>query len=413
MTLSLARRAERFPERTAVVDISEERLYAPAETIHENRVSYGELSRMAERTAEHLSALGVGAGDVVCLVTRNRVASLASLFACRRLEATLFPISHWLTPASVERPFEIVDPDLVVSEAAQRDLVRSIPYDRTVTLEELADADREDVPDREARGRDFAADAPLLLLHGDDGRPVAKYFADALERNCCAALVAWGLSAADVAPLTAPLSSPDGLVRAALPLLYVGATVLLDRAFDPGDALTAIEAENATVLLGRGRTVRDLAAESDFDAAVDTLQRVVYEGALDGDDVRTAYRERGVALARAFGRLECPTVFGQSVSPSDRDPAPGSEAEAADTTAVGPPMPDCRVRLVDSDGAVLEAEDEAEAEGRLQLSGPTLADGYVNAAGTDDENDRGRFEEGRITLEETVRRDADGNYHLP
>ncbi len=406
-----------------VVDVSEERLYAPAETIHENRVTYGELSAMATRTAEHLSALGVETGDVVCLVTRNRVASLALLFACRRLEATFFPISHWLTPASVERPFDVVDPDLVISEAAQRDLVRSIPFDRSVTLEELADADRDSFSDpasAEYEHDSGTTETPLLLLHGDGGRPVVGYSERALEWNCISNLVAWGLSSDDVVPLVTPLSAADGLVRAALSTLYVGGTLLLDRAFDPGDTLAAIESETATFLAGRNQSLSDLTAESGFADRADSLERAVVEGLMD-DEVRERYREAGVSVARAYGRLECPTALSQSfVAAGGRS----TDADPVDTGSrdLGYPVPDCRVRLRDEEGAVLEGE----ATGRLELSGPVVADGYVNAAGTDDEHrgaaadagnelsdnidGRGRFGDGWLETGERFQRAADGSY---
>ncbi|MXV62964.1 AMP-binding protein [Natronorubrum sp. JWXQ-INN-674] len=414
MTLSLARRADRFPDRTAVVDVSEERLYAPAETIHENRVSYAELAGMADRTAEHLAALGVESGDTVCLVTRNRVASLAVLFACRRLGATLAPISHWLTPVSVERPFDLLEPDLVVSEAAQRDLVRSIPFDRSVTLEELAESDRESVPDGSGHDRD--SDAPLLCVHGDDGRPVVGYSTRTIEWNCISSAVAWGLSGRDTVPLVTPLSAADGLVRTALSALYVGATLLLDRAFDPGDTLAAIDTADATFLAGRNQALSDLTAEAAFSDTVDSLERAVVEGPMS-DDVREQYREADVPVARAAGRLECPTAFSQPFA-TDVD----ASERTADEPGVGRPIPDCRARLIDEEGAVLEGE----SEGRLELSGPVVADGYVNAAGTDDENwdesadiqreecsdtdDRGRFEEGWFDTGDRFTRTANGVY---
>ena len=416
VTLSLARRAERFPDRTAIVDVSEERLYAPAETIHENRVTYDELSAMATRTAEHLSALGVETGDIVCLVTRNRVASLALLFACRRLEATFFPISHWLTPASVERPFDGTDPDLVVSEAAQRDLVRSIPFDRTVTLDELAEADRDSFEATDGSGGEL----PLLLLHGDDGRPIVGYSERALEWNCISNLVTWRLSADDVVPLVTPLSAADGLVRAALSTLYVGGTLLLDRAFDPGDTLVAVESERATFLAGRNQSLSDLTAESGFADRADSLERVVVEGPMD-DDVRERYREAGVSVARAYGRLECPTALSQSLESTDASSST-AESPTRNATDVGRPVPDCRVRLRDADGTVLEGE----ATGRLELSGPVVAGGYVNAAGTDDENrdagadvrnelsddidGRGRFGDGWFETGERFRRTSKDAY---
>ncbi|MFC6769536.1 AMP-binding protein, partial [Natrinema soli] len=328
VTLSLARRAEHFPDRTAVVDISERRLYAPAETIHEDRVSYKGLSTIAERTAERLSTLDIGSGDTVCLVTRNRVAALALFFACRRLGATFAPISHLLTPASVERPFDVLEPDLVVSEAAQRDLVRSIPFDRSVTLEELSETDRADV---DADEQPSAANPPLAL-HGETGRPVAGYSSAAIERNCLTGVAAWGLAANDIVPLTAPLSTPAGLVRVALSVLYAGGTLLLDRAFDPGDALTAIDQKGATLLPGRETVLRDLAAESGFADAVASLERAICEAPI-GDDVVAAYRDRGVPVARVYGRLECPTALSQGFE-TESDSA-GADV---DGTAVGRPV---------------------------------------------------------------------------
>ncbi len=414
MTLSLARRADHFPDRTAVVDVSEDRLYAPAETVHEDRVSYGELSALAGRTAERLAALEIGPGDTVCLVTRNRVAALALVFACRRLGATLAPISHLLTPASVERPFAVLEPEIVVAEAAQRDLVRSIPFDRSVTLKELSETDRAgvEVDDRRPDGY------PLLALHGESGRPIAGYASETIERNCRTGIAAWGLAANDVVPLTTPLSTPGGLVRVALSVLSVGGTLLLDRAFDPGDAATAIAEEGATLLPGRAPVLRDIAAEPGFDAAADSLERAICEAPV-GADVIDAYRDRDVSVARVHGRLECPTALSEGV-PDDRRDDDGSSADGA---PVGRPVPDCRARLVDDDGAVLEAA----ADGRLQLSGPVVADGYVSAAGTDDERpegpaaleraddeagDRGRFVDGWFDTGDRFRRDEAGTYYL-
>ncbi len=411
VTLSLARWADRFPDRTAVVDISEDRLYAPAETIHEDRVSYGALSAIADRTAERLATLGIGPGDTVCLVTRNRVATLGLFFACRRLGATLAPVSHLLTPASVERPFGVLEPEIVVAEAAQRDLVRSIPFDRSVTLAELSETDRAGVEVDDRR----PGDAPLLALHGQSGRPVAGYASETLKRNCRTAVAAWGLAANDVVPLTTPLAAPDGLVRVALSVVYVGGTLLLDRAFDPGDAATAIAEEGATLLPGRATVLRDIAAETGFDAAADRLERAVCEAPVD-DDVIETYRDRDVPVARAYGRLECPTALSEGFVGDTR-------VDESEGSPVGRPVPDCRARLVDDEGTVLEGA----ADGRLQLSGPVVADGYVNAAGTadeqrdeptalertgDDAGDRGWIADGWFDTGDRFRRDEAGTYYL-
>ena len=407
VTLSLARRADHFPDRTAVVDISERRLHVPAETIHEDRVSYEELSTIATRTAERLSMLNVCPGETVCLVTRNRIVSLALFFACRRLGITFAPISHLLTPASVTRPFEALEPDLVVFEAAQRDLVRSIPFDRSVTLEELTGTDRESFDVDEQR----TAATPALALHGGTGRPVAGYTAETIERNCITSVAVWGLAANDVVPLTTPLSTAQSLVRVALSVLSVGGTLLLDRAFTPGDVVTAMAEEDATLLPGPETVLRDIAAESGFDAAVVPLERVICDAPIAADVV-AAYRDHDVPVAQVYGCLECPTALSQDIG-ADR---PGSDG-------VGRPVPGCRARLVNDERAVIEGD----AAGRLELAGPMVADGYVDAAGTAGQNgdepaaserdestagDRSRFVDGWFHTGERFRRDEDGTYHL-
>lgn len=427
MTLSLARRAERSPDRTAIVDISEERLYAPAETVHEDRVSYAELSRIVDRTVGALAEHGVEPGDIVCLVTRNRVASIALLFACRRLGATLAPISHRLTPTTVKRPFESLDPSLIVAEAAQRDLVRSIPSDRTVTLEQLADADASTVGTRK---RPVDADAPLLALHGASGRPVVAFSASTVEWNCISAIITWGLSRDDSGIVLDPLSAPDGLFRAALPLLYVGGRLLLDRAFDPGDTLTAIDRHDVTAFSGRAAAVRDLTA-AEGTAALAGLERAICDRTVDEDALETLL-EHDVSVSRAYGLLECPTAMSRTI------------AEPTADDDIGRPILDCRARLVDEESTVLEGA----AEGTLQLSGPVVADGYVNPADTgdangsreakqedgsnegkrmergtdegdehgsagsaDEDDDTGRFTDGWFDTGERFRRDEDGVYH--
>ncbi|APW97063.1 AMP-dependent synthetase [Halobiforma lacisalsi AJ5] len=417
MTLSLARRADRHPDRTAVVDVSEERLYAPAETVHEERLSYAALSRMADAVARRLAARGIGTGNTVCLVSRNRAASLATLFACRRLGATLAPISHWLTPATVERPFAVLEPDLVVSERAQRDLVRSIPFDRSVTFAELAETESADDPSATSATDDAG---PLLALHGDGGRPVATFSEATLEWNCVSAMIAWGISRTDVVPILPPLFAGDALVRAALPVLYAGGELLLDRAFDPGDTVTAMAERETTLLSGRAGSLADLADDDRFPAPLESVARVLCEGAVPAP-LRDAARETETPVARTFGRLECPTAFGGRL-----DSTAVRAGVDPEESGVGPPMPDCRVRLVE-DGEPIPAG--RAGEGRLDLAGRLVADRYVGPPGLLEPGETGsgeetealetvatgegrpRFSDGWLETDRRVRRDGAGNYH--
>ncbi|MDG5758277.1 AMP-binding protein [Natronococcus sp. A-GB1] len=397
VTLSLARRAERFPDRTAIVDVSEDRLHAPAETVHEDRVTYAELSRIAGRLAGALEQRGVVSDDTVCLVTRNRVASLALVFACRRLGATLAPISHRLTPATVTRPFEVLEPAIVVAEAAQRDLVRSIPHDRTVTLEELAKTDASAVDAGTERTDDAG---PLLAIHDDSGESVAILSSETVEWNCIDAVLEWDLSREDSGFVLDPLSTADGLFRTALPVLYAGGRLLIDRAFDPGDTLRAIDGSGVTVVSGRQAPIRELTTHENADALAG-LERAICDHTVEEESVEPLL-EYGVTVSRAYGAPVCPTAATRTVAgPTDDD-------------AIGRPVLDCDARLVDDEGGVLEGE----ATGQLRLSGPVVADGYATPADDGDGSETDSrsapgFVDGWFDTGERFRRRDDGSYHRP
>ncbi len=392
--LSIRRRANLWGDQTAVVDVSEARRDAPASTVDETRISYAELAALADRAATGLATDGIGAGDVVCVVSRNRIASIALFFACHRLGVTFAPISHRSTPATVGDPIDRIDPDLVVYEPAQRDLIRALSREATATFDDVVVDESTGVAPETATASE---DGPLCYLHDDGGSPVVAFSRETVERNCIASAATWGLGRTDRVPLFLPLSTFDGLFRVTLPLLYVGGTILLDRAFDPGDALEAIRQEDATLLVGRAVEFRELAARG-FDDGLESVSRAISETSVD-EEIHAAFRERGVPLTRARGFLECPNAL--------TEPSAG-----VDETRFQPVL-GCEARLVD-DGVV-----EGVAEGRLQLSGPVVADGYVSPAGTGDgddtadssgDRDGGAFVDGWFETGERFRRSEDGRY---
>lgn len=350
MTLSIDRRATLWGDRVAVIDHDAD-----------ERTSYADLARRARRMAARLTTLGVGEGDVVGLVSRNRVEALAAVFAAHRLGAVLAPLSHRLTPATVEEPAERLDPAVVLHEAAQRDLVRGMPTDRTCSFAEL-----DDVEETSHRVAARDPEAPLFYLtangKADDPRPIVRVPTRQTEWNCITEAVAWGLGRDDVAPVVLPLSHADGLHRLTLPLLYVGGTVVLERAFDPADTLDTIREYGATCLFANPKEFRELAALDAFeDADLGGVERAVSSDALE-EAVRDAFLVHGVSPGRSYGRAEAgPNLLYE----------PGEDANPA---SLGRPFPDVEVRVVDDDG---EPVMQGEA-GRLEASGPLTATGYLD-----------------------------------
>ncbi|MFC7082136.1 class I adenylate-forming enzyme family protein [Halorussus caseinilyticus] len=362
MTLSLERRAALWGDRTAIVDASADR-----------RVSYADLESEADAMARRLSALGVGSGDPVAVVSRNRVETLALLFAVRRLGAVFAPISHRLTPATVEGPLETIDPAAVVHETAQRDLVRELPSDRTHAFEDLG---RHEGADYERADPD--PDESLCYLHTDGGERVVDLPARAVEWNCITAVAAWGLGRGDCAPALLPFSDADGLLCLVAPLLYVGGRVVVLRAFDPEDAMRAVDAEGATALLAGPTEYREVVESEAFETTdFGSVEWVGTRSALPAD----AREElaRCAPVVRTYGRVE--------TGPNNLyRPPQSASGESPDADCVGRPFPDCEVRVADEDGNPV-AEGTV---GELRFRGPVTARGYLASDGRDGEGGDGR-----------------------
>jgi acyl-CoA synthetase (AMP-forming)/AMP-acid ligase II len=388
MTLSLERRAALWGDRIAVSDATDGR-----------EASYADLDSRAETLAAGLAASGVGAGDAVAVVSRNRIEVLALLFAARRLGAVLAPISHRLTPATVREPLDAVDPTVVVHEPAQRDLVREVADDEAQSFDDLTVVEGNDYDRAE-----HDSDRSLLYLHtreaadrpavgesdAEPNRPGESLNTDpraagrvvdlperTVEWNCITAAAAWGLGRGDRAPTLLPLSDTDGLHRLVLPLLYVGGRVDLLRAFAPERALAAIE-RGATALFAGATEYRELVADDAFESTdFGSVEWIGARSALP-TDARGALAERAPVL-RAYGRVE--TGPNDLYRPVDR----GVEGPP-DPDCVGRPFPDCEARIV------WEGEPVADSEvGGLQLRGPGAAPGDVG--GGTDEIDGGEFGE--------------------
>ena len=432
VTLSLARRADLWGSRTALVDASADR-----------RVSYADLDAEADATARRLAAFGVEPGDAVATVSRNRVGTLALLFAVRRLGAAFAPVSHRLTPATVTGPLAAVDPELVVHETAQRDLVREVDDHVSVSFEELA---REDPTDYESVDPD-PEDSLLYLPEATDeatiagteatGARVADLPASAVEWNCITAVAAWGLGRGDCAPALLPFSDAAGLLGLTLPLLYVGGRVVVLRAFDPEDALAAVAETGATALVAGATEYRELVACERFETTdFGGVAWAASRSALPAD-VREALA-RKTAVVRTYGSaatgpndLFVPPASASGGSP-DADATPDGRQVAADASApdsadvsdsdradvsdsgradvsdsgrVGRPFPDCEARVVDADGEPLP---ESEV-GELHVRGPVTARGYL-AGGDDGERPTSEFPEWVPTGDRAVR--EGGDYYL-
>jgi len=87
---------------------------APAVTVGDITVRYGELDRRSSRRARALAALGVGMDDFVTIALPNGLEFYETCFAVWKLGATVNPVSWRLPDTELAAIVELTDPKLVV-----------------------------------------------------------------------------------------------------------------------------------------------------------------------------------------------------------------------------------------------------------------------------------------------------------
>lgn len=201
------------------------------------------------RAAAGLQSLGVGDGDVVCLMLRNDIAFLEATFGARRLGAYTCPVNWhfkgdeagWILRDGKAKALVAHSDLLAQIEGAVPAGVAVVPAHAPAWRAWLAGHARH-------AGPECAARSPMLYTSGTTGRPKGiRRFAHSPQDEQAAALVAeqnvrtvYGLQAGAKALLAAPLyhSAPNMYATQAL---LRGATLYLESRFDPERTLQRIE----------------------------------------------------------------------------------------------------------------------------------------------------------------------------
>lgn len=203
--------------------------------------------------------------------------------------------------------------------------------------------------------------------------------------------------------------SPDDVVLQVLPQFHVGgwncqpllawwkgATVVLERTFEPGRVLRLIAERRVTTMMGVPATYQFLAAADGFDDAdLSSLRYVLVGGAPVPGSVLAAWTSRGVRMVQGYGLTEAaPNVLC----------VPAQDAELH-LGAAGKPYPHVDVAL--EDPATGERLD-GPARGELLVRGPNVFRGYWG----DDAATREALRGGWLHTGDVAERDDEGFYRI-
>jgi len=89
-------------------------------------LTYAELDARAGRAAALMADRGVGGGDRVALLSRNRIEFFETLFGCAKLGAVLVPLNWRMPPAELDGLIADAEPVLLFHGAGEADAARAL-----------------------------------------------------------------------------------------------------------------------------------------------------------------------------------------------------------------------------------------------------------------------------------------------
>lgn len=361
---------------------------------------YATLAGRASSLADRLGRAGYGPGDRIATVSGNSTDHVVAFFACALAGIAFVPLSWRLTPRELGDLLGRTDPALVLVEdehaALAGEALRGLTtMPATASLGSTGAEASVPVARRRREQRPVRDEDPLLVIFtsGSEAAPKGVVLTHA---NCF-----WNnLALGQALPLT-----QDDVVLAMLPQFHVaawncqpllawwvGATVVLERSFQPARALQLIADRAVTAMMGVPTQYALLASDTGWATTdVSSLRLALVGGATMPSWLQQAWSARGVALTQGYGLTEAaPNVLH----------LPAAEA-AAHAGAVGRPYPHVAVRVVDPETSLPL---HGEATGELWVRGPSVFAGYL-----DDEAATARAMSGDwLRTGDLVHRDADG-----
>ena len=334
------------------------------------RYSFAELERAIEAAAAALCSLGVAPGDRIAATARNDADIVIAFHAVQRLGAIWVGVARQLSPD--ERAYQLENSGARYyladeQSARQVETVRpALPeLERVIGMEPGDPASewrallsRFDGQPREPREIDPYAPAVIGYTSGTTGFPKGVVHS---QYNMMVATAADDVSGIERQACVMQLTTMNVMMNHGLGCLRHGITLIcVDRA-DAGGILEWVEREGIEGFRAPPPVIHDLLTKAEFAAAgLSGLRYLATAGAGASRRLRVLYEQRfGRPMLDGYGLTEAPGAVTR-FSPGDRP----------DENAIGRPLAQYELAILDMAGRELPAGEVGEICVRARSSGP-------------------------------------------
>jgi fatty-acyl-CoA synthase len=360
-------RAQR-PDKEAVRDLGSDRSF-----------TYAELDRRVDAMAAYLTSLGIGRGDRVAVLAHNGVEFFDIQFACARTGSICVLLNWRLTVTELEYIINDSSPALLVHDISFTESAEELQHRCSIGDLLSIDGGAAESPYEQALTRfDGQATEHIALTHDDvitimytsgtTGLPKGAMITHGMNFwNAVNLGIPVGIGLDTVHLNVLPLFHTGGLNCYCNPVLHGGGTVVLLKAFDPGQTLQVIgdESHGITHFFGVPAPYQFMMQHPDFDDTdLSRLRAAGVGGAPCALTIMETWMERGVPLSQGFGMTETsPGCI--ALDPDDALRKIGSTGKA---------LMHAEFRIVNEEGDDCQPDEVGE----LWVAGPNITPGYWN-----------------------------------
>ncbi|MFH2128230.1 MAG: o-succinylbenzoate--CoA ligase [Pseudomonadota bacterium] len=363
----LTKREEIAPDKEAVVDGG-------------RRLSYRQLNRRVNRLARALSAQGLAQGDRLALLSYNSLEYIEVIMASAKLGLVLVPLNWRLTAA--ELTFQLGDSGVktLIFDPDLRDLAQGIlermSFERLMVLgteprlearpyETLLAGQGDEEPEVK---QEITSEAPFIIMYtaGTTGKPKGAVLTQGnCLYNALSLQVDMEFTSSDRDLVALPMFHIGGIGLFTLPMLYVGGTVVVQRSFEPNQALDLLRREGITLFFGVPAIFLFLIQSPEFDPEAFTGVRLVMSGGAPlPPSLVDQYHTQGIILQQGYGMSEAAPSIATLAKPW----------ALSKKGSVGRVVFHLEARVAGDDGNELPRGEVGE----LLLRGPNVMQGYWN-----------------------------------